>query len=61
MNLYVARERIEELEREVADLKRHNAQLRETIEALLKPPPVDDRDRLWLEHHPGEALRQKYD
>ena len=31
------RRQIEELEREVADLTRHNKQLRETIEALLRP------------------------
>jgi len=31
------RARIDDLEREVADLRRHNAELRETVKALLAP------------------------
>ena len=33
----VAREQIEILEREVANLERHNRQLREAVDALLQP------------------------
>jgi hypothetical protein len=43
---------LSELEREVADLRRHNEQLRETIAALLAPPPPNDKERLWQETHP---------
>ena len=41
------RRRIEELEREVADLTRQNGQLREAVAALLSPDkvPVDDLTR----------------
>jgi len=46
--------RLSELEREVADLQRHNKQLRETIAALLAPPPANDKERLWAETHPRE-------
>jgi hypothetical protein len=37
------RARIEELERLVADLTRHNVELRETVKALLEPTkaPID--------------------
>jgi hypothetical protein len=44
--------RLSELEREVADLRRHNKQLRETIAALLAPPPANDKERLWVNTHP---------
>jgi hypothetical protein len=43
---------VTELEREIADLRRHNEQLRETIAALLAPPPPNDKERLWQETHP---------
>jgi hypothetical protein len=62
-NAEVLENRILELERKIADLKRHNEQLREAIAALLAPDPpapVNDKDRLFFEHHPYEALREKY-
>ena len=43
---------VNELEREIADLRRHNEQLRETIAALLAPPPANDKERLWVNTHP---------
>jgi hypothetical protein len=44
--------RLDELEREAAYLRRQNEQLRETIRALLAPPPANDKERLWQKTHP---------
>jgi hypothetical protein len=42
----------EQLRQTITDLRRHNEQLRETIAALLAAPPPNDKERLWQETHP---------